>query len=231
MSRLGSPMWIVLTGLALTLGSGCAAPQKGAASIQSVDGLVANVERVHLEAEVGLDRAREAMDSLRAILRHDFQGDAGKAYSALGQAIERSKAQSERFEASLEPMNRMAGEVFANWTRDLEAMSSPNLRQKSEERRQLTQQRYEALVTTTEPVALAFKRFNLLLRDHSLFLGHDFNAEAIGVLGSEMETLRKQYEVVALRVERLGDAAREYVRTSAPIATLQPSTPTQAPRR
>lgn len=231
MNRVPSLRPLALAALLLPLGAGCQTPTKGAAGLQNVDGLVGNVERVHLEAEVALDRAREGVDALRAILRHDFQGDPSKAYVGLEQAISRSEAQAERFSASIPSMNHAASEVFANWNRDIEAMTSPSLRQKSDERRHVTEQRYQAVVKTLQPIQVALGQFNLSLRDHALFLGHDFNAEAIQVLGGEMEGLRKQYEALAVRVERLGDASREYMRTSAPLTNVQPSSSTSGSRR
>ena len=220
MNRVPFFQSLALTALLLPFGAGCATTQKGAEGIQTVDGLVGNVERVHMESEVSLDRAREGVDALRAILRHDFQGDPSKAYIALEKSIANSEAQTKRFADSVPALDLAAQEVFANWTRDIETMTSAGLREKSEARRKLTEERYQAVVKTIDPIKVALERFNLILRDHALFLGHDFNAEAISVLGGEMETLRKQYEALAVRVERLGDASREYMRTSAPLTTL-----------
>jgi hypothetical protein len=218
--------------LSLATLSSCGIFGSDSPRLASVDDLVVRIERVHVESELSKDSTRVAIQALQSFLQHDYGagGDAVAAYQSFVQTIDECESQTEQLRLSVDSMKYSAGPVFEQWNADLSSYSSDGMRRRSEARLSDTRGRYDAILAAVDPTLAACDSFNAGLRDHALFLGHDFNAEAISVLGGEMETLRKQYEGLAVRVERLGDAAREYMRTSAPLTTIT-ATPQSAARR
>lgn len=193
---------------------------KHAVGVQQVDSLVGRVERVHLDAELGRERIQDAVSEVRAIVRHEFTGDAMEAYEYFVESIERSEAQVRALRSHLEPMQETATEVYAAWTADLESFSSPTLRARSEERRDLAGERYAMVLLTLQPALDGLDAYNRILRDHALFLSYDLNASAVGELEPELELLREHAEVLDGRIDDLLRAAGDFVRATAPLGQV-----------
>ncbi|MEO0649847.1 MAG: DUF2959 family protein, partial [Planctomycetota bacterium] len=126
-----------------------------AVGIQKVDSLVSRVEKLHYDTELAIENAGEAVDALRAIVRHDFDGTAVDAYGRFIEALESSELQADRLRSDVAPMDRAATDVYERWTEDLEAFSSPSMRYRSQVRRDQTAQRYGELITTINPSVAA----------------------------------------------------------------------------
>jgi len=204
--------------LVLTLSSCMGA--KHAVGVQKIDGLVGQVERVHLDAELGRERVQDAVAALRVIVRREFTGDVAEAYTAFVEAIERSEAQADQLRRASGPMHARASEVHDAWTADLASFTSQTLRARSEQRRDLAAQRYIEVSFAMQPVIDGLNQFNRVLRDHALFLSYDMNTSAIAEVEPELEILRSHAVVLDERVDALLRAAGDFVRTTAPIGKV-----------
>ena len=177
------PSRLLVFTLALLV-AGCAS--SGAKeSVQEVEGLASRIERVHETAERAKERARGAVDRLSSLVAPDFDGDAVAAYMDLVDAVELSERDAERLRGELEPMRKAAEQVFAQWEADLEAYSSPRIRQRSSERLAVTRQRFDAIVKSLTPALDSLDTFHAALRDQVLFLEHDLNREAAALVQPE----------------------------------------------
>jgi hypothetical protein len=219
LSSRASQCATAILGAVLGALSGCLAPER-AVGIQQVDGLVSKVERVHLDAELGQQQAHGAVDALRALVMDDFDGGAADGFTRLLQAVERSEIQAQRLRADRAPMDQAALTVFEQWTLDLEAFASENLRLRSAQRRDQTVQRYAEVVASIGPAVEGLEAFNVLLRDHALYLSNDLNESSVSELEPELEILRGHLEVLDARLQACADAARDYVRHAAPLGQV-----------
>lgn len=204
--------------LAATL-TGCFGPQ-AAVGVQQVDSLVGRVEKMHLDAELGRERVQAAVDQLRDIVHREFTGDVAEAYALFVEAIASSEQQTNRLRGNLEPMQKTAAEVYESWTADLESFTSPTLRQRSEQRRDLAAQRYVAVVTAMGPAVEGLEAYNKQLRDHALFLSYDLNASSVKDLEPELEILRDNAAALDERIDHLLLAASDFVRATAPLGKV-----------
>ncbi|QDU68422.1 DUF2959 family protein [Engelhardtia mirabilis] len=205
--------------LALVL-TGCMGPQH-AVGIQQVDTLVARIEKVHLDAELGREKIQDAVGNLRVIVRQEFSGDAADAYADFVKAVERSEAQVNRLRSNVEPMQASASQVYDAWTEDLESFTSKTLRERSEQRRDLTTARYKVVVEAITPAIDGLDAYNRMLRDHALFLSYDLNASSVKDLAPELDVMRDHAEVLDDRIDTLLKAASEYVRAAAPLGQVR----------
>lgn len=206
-------------GLALLALSSCMSSRR-AVGVQQVDSLVGRVERVHLDAELGRERIQDAVAAVRGIVRQEFTGDAMQAYEEFVVAIERSEKQVEKLRSNLEPMQETAAEVYDSWTADLESFTSPTLRARSQQRRDLAGERYALVLLTMQPAIDGLEAYNSALRDHALFLSYDLNASAVRELEPELEMLRDAADVLDGRIDDLLRSASEFVRTTAPLGQV-----------
>lgn len=210
---------LVLAGAAAVALSSCMGTQH-AVGIQQVDTLVGRVEKVHLDAELSREKIQEAVGYLRTIVRQEFTGEVADAYGAFVQAVERSEAQVDRLRANGQPMQQGAAAVYEAWSSDLESFTSRTLRERSEQRRDLTAERYTVVTEAFVPALDGLDAFNRTLRDHALFLSYDLNTGSVMELEPELDVLRDHAEVLDQRIDTLLLAAGDYVRAAAPLGKV-----------
>jgi len=185
------------------------------AGLDGVDGLLDRIERVHVEAELSKETSATAMHSLETICGPKFDGDAIKAYEDLVDAIDDSEKQADKLRSSIAPMKKTAESVFAAWAKDLEGFGNAEMRQRSQVRLEETRKRYEVIASAVDPALWAYDALNRDLRDHALFLSHDFNADSIAALSTEVQGLGKDAGELERRLDECLHATEEYVRAAA----------------
>ncbi len=219
--------------------SGCAAlqsamsPQSKDDGLARVDALVAGIEKLQIEAAVGKERSHEALEQLQVLASPEFNGDAVTMHASLMTAVERSEAQAKQFAGAVPPIKVLADEIFERWTADLERFGGSKLRQRSQTRLEETRASYEAVLKSTVSAQIAFESLNADLRDHALYLEHDFNAAAIELIADDVVALSERSNELDLRLDRCSLAARDYVaktalhgqlaEPAAPVAAREPS--------
>lgn len=194
---------------------GCASTTEQAQSVANVDGLLTHIERVHVDATLAKEKAHAALTQISTLVSPNFAGDATKAFAALKAAIKASEDQTQTLRRDLGPMGEAAGDVFTQWTRDLEDFGNSRLRQRSQSRLDETRGRYQSLLTSTQSLLISFDSFNSDLKDTALFLGSDLNASAVTAIHPDVRALHEQIREVDARVEVVANAARTYVESSA----------------
>ncbi len=188
-----------------------------------VNELVSTIERVYVDSEAAKERAHGAVNSLRAIVASDFQGDAVTAYGEFMTAIENSEEQADKLRDSIEDMKDSSDPVFDQWADDLKDISSVELRQRSRNRLMETRERYHAIVAAAEPALESYDAVNHSLRDHALFLGNDLNPVAVSEIQGEARALAKRVSELDGEFDACLKAARAYVESAAlPVSAAQP---------
>ncbi len=216
--------------LPLTMITGCVTTNNGGPA--KVEGLVGWVERVYVETELAKESAHSALETLKTIAASDFDGEAVAAYTQLMTAIKGSEDQARKVRANVVSMQRAARPVFTQWTNDLENFSSPEMRRRSLTRLADTRERYDAIVTTAEPAQTAYDAFNKSLRDHALFLGHDFNPTAVAEIQDGVKRLASTIAELDAQFDACLAAAQGYTRSAAlPVGATPQTQPVPGPSK
>ena len=201
--------------LPLTALTACGLFSSNSVGLSKVEDLVTWIERVHVDSELSKERVRIAVRTLHTLVAPNFSGDLVTAYSDFVRAIELSEAQAKELHTSQAAMQEAAEPVFEQWEQDLGKFSGEGMRQRSGVRLAATRQRYETIVDATEPAIAAHDRFNLSMRDHALFLGHDFNAAAIAEIDADIRAVTKLGGELESQFDLCLEAARNYVESAA----------------
>ena len=96
-----------------------------------VTDLVEAAEAVGGEIDASKQSMLSAVQALQKVTAPDFEGDAVKAHEELEDAIDSSDDQANDLRRSIEKMQAAAEPVFDQWTKDLEAYSNPEMRQRT----------------------------------------------------------------------------------------------------
>lgn len=184
-------------------------------TLSQVDNLLTQIERVHTESELSKAQVRATIATLQQIASPEFGGDAVAAHTEFLETITTAEEQADELRSTVKPMKKMADGVFKKWANDLAEFSSDEMRQRSQIRLEKTRRRYDALLAEVEPAQWAFDAFNRGMRDHALFLGHDFNATAVSEIGEGVSSLSRQAEDLDQRFDACLIAAQDYVQAAA----------------
>lgn len=223
-----SKVWtLALAGGALALPS-CGMFSTQNKGLAQVDDLVGCIERVYVDSELARDKSAAAMVALRDLTAPDFHGDAVLGHAQLVEAIDGAEKQAKDLRFSVDRMKRAAGPVFSRWARDIEAMQTPELKQRSQARFDETKQRYQAIVGSADPTLVAYDAFNRSLRDHALFLGHDFNAGSVAALADDVRKLQNDGGTLVAAFQVCMQTTRAYVDSAALPMRVEAARP--APR-
>lgn len=216
----------------LAAGSGCASfTKKHAGGLHEVDSLVGAVERVHFETELSKQRARAALRSLEELVSPEFAGDPLEAFATFAAAIDASEQQAEELRGCTPPMEKVAGVVFEEWETSLESFTIAQLRQRSKARLAKTRSRYDTVQKALAQAQQAYDLYNVGLRDHATFLGHDFNAASVAQIEGELQALTEWTVELEKRFDACLAASEEYVRSAALPGTVEVSTDEAAETR
>jgi hypothetical protein len=194
-------------------------PQSGPGQI---DELLDRIERVHVDCELAGKSVSETLGHLQTMTARDFKGDPGEAYTRFLAALELSEQRAEELGDSIGPMRAAAEPFFARWSASLADYTNAELRRHSQQRLLETRQRYQEIVEAVEPAQATLEAYNRALRDHALFLGHDYNPGAVTTIQGELRSVAKLAVDVGQQLEASRKAARAYVESSSLPVTVEP---------
>lgn len=214
------PLVLLLGLAALLVGTSCQSNLYSSlvnrrAGMNGVEGLLSWIERVRVDTELSKESAGAALDALLEMVSQDFSGDPLVAYADYVAAIDACDAQAAQLGADVEKMKRSAQVVFEAWAADLETFASTEMRLRSHERMDKTKERYRDLVLKVEPAYGDLVAFNTTLRDHALYLGHDFNAGSVASIEPELRKLGLMASDLAKQLQASLDSANAYIELSA----------------
>ncbi len=159
------------------------------------DILVRRVEAARKDQNEAKEQFQSALEAFQSV--SGFKG--GKledVYNKLNKELERSEGRAKDVNEGIRSIEKVAGDLFKEWDKEIAAIGSRDLRSRSQEIRSETERRYAALVrkmheseSKMDPVLGAF-------RDQVLFLKHNLNAKAISSLKNNV--LKIDGEVTAL---------------------------------
>lgn len=117
---------------------------------------------------------------------YGFQGgDLEKVYDSLKSDYDRSNTKAEDVRKRVKEVESVATDLFAEWEKELNEISSATLREKSRSQLRDTRNRYEELHNALKRAEKSMDPVLTQFRDQVLFLKHNLNAKALSSLQSE----------------------------------------------
>ena len=155
-------------------------------------------EELIKRAEQVVKSAREAEDQLRTtidIYNGIMQGrskDLRKEFENLQKGIGNTQKKREDVRKKFAEMGQEADRVFADWHREIEGITNPQIRDMSRTRMMETREMYSAILMASTEAGGEVDTLFATLSDHVLFLGYDLNAAGITSLSEEATKLNEQ---------------------------------------
>lgn len=130
-------------------------------------------------------------------------GDLEKTYNSLNREYERSVERANAVHKRIREMETVAGDLFNEWEKEIQQMSSARLQQSDREKLRETRARYQDLHDSLKHAEQSMDPVLSRLHDQVLYLKHNLNAAAIASLKGE--TLNIQTDISKL-LQDMNDA-------------------------
>jgi len=157
------------------------------------------------------EQFKDALTRLKEITRFDG-GKAERAYRGLQSQYDDCAKQAEVVRKRIREVETVAGDLFAEWEKEIGQIGTPSLRDASRQQLTTTRQRYDelhaSLIKAEQSMTPVLKQFG----DYVLYLKHNLNAQAIASLQGEAASIQGEISRLIEEMNRSIARADEFVK-------------------
>jgi hypothetical protein len=143
------------------------------------------VEKAQSEQQDASEQFKDALTRIKEL--YGFKGgDLEEFYNKLKSDHEESERRAEAVRTRIEKVEQVAKDLFKEWEGEIGEISNAQFRMKSRASLKDTKQRYARLRSAKTRAETSMNPVLRRLKDYVLYLKHNLNAQAIGVLKKEV---------------------------------------------
>lgn len=166
------------------------------------------VDRVEDAKESQQDAQEEFTSALEALssLTNFSGGDLEDMYNQINDKYQDSEKAAQNVSDRIAAIEDVSDALFAEWQSELDLYTSASLRRSSEQKLRETQSSYKTMLSAMKRAEKKMDPVLNTLRDNTLYLKHNLNANAVGSLQGEFMSLEKD---IAYAIEQMNAAIAE----------------------
>ena len=155
------------------------------------DLLKKKVEAARDDQKAAGEQFKDALSRIKEM--YGFQGgDLEKTYNTLQRDYDRCVTRAEAVHKRIKDVETVAEDLFAEWDKELQEISSEELRRDSREKRRETRRRYDELHAALKRAEKSMDPVLTRFHDQVLYLKHNLNAAAIASLKGETTNIQAE---------------------------------------
>ncbi|MFT6269050.1 MAG: hypothetical protein ACJAVV_001870 [Alphaproteobacteria bacterium] len=154
------------------------------------------VDRVEDAQETQQEAQQEfasALEEFSALINFDG-GELEDVYNNLNDKYESSRDAAADVTNRINKVQSVADSLFREWQAELDLISNANLKRNSQGKLRETQRKYDSLLKSMRKVERSMEPVLIALRDNVLYLKHNLNANAVGALQGEFNTIKRDVD-------------------------------------
>jgi len=181
------------------LSTGCASDEGGGRTAEANKATVSmkDTRQELVKAKGEVNNAIKALDGLTA------GGNLPQAYKQYTTAVKDVQAAGDRARARAQTMRENGRAYVARWEKEMDQVSSPELRAGAAERRQKVKANYEQIVTTGRSVRDAYQPFLKNLQDIQRALASDLTPAGVGAASAAIDKAKTDGAALNERLDGL----------------------------
>lgn len=164
-----------------------------------------NVAKAQGEQQQASEEFKDVLTRIKEMYGFDG-GKLEKAYKGLKSQYETCEDRAETVRNRIADVEEIAADLFKEWDEEINQMANAELKAKSRNSLLQTKRRYERLAETMRGAEARLEPVLAQVRDYVLYLKHHLNAQAIGALNKEADSI--EIEVGSL-IEEMNASIRE----------------------
>ena len=199
--------------MTLVLLAGCQSAYYSAmekVGVHKRDIMLDRVENAQSAQEEAQEQFKSALEQLSQLINYDG-GDLAAQYELVNDQYEASQASAEDVKARIEAIENVAEALFDEWADEIEQYSSSTLKQQSKQKMRKTQRNYESLIKSMHRSKDRMEPVLSALKDNSLYLKHNLNAQAIGALQGEYKTIKRDVESLVAEMSKAIAQSQQFI--------------------
>ncbi len=174
------------------------------------DIMLDRVESAQTAQEEAQQQFKSALDQLAQLIDYDG-GDLMAQYELVNDQYEASKASAEEVTARVAAIENVADALFDEWNEEIQQYSSNKLKQQSQQKLRTTQRNYQSLIKSMHRAKDRMAPVLSALKDNSLYLKHNLNAQAIGALQGEYKTIKRDVESLVAEMSKAIAQSQKFI--------------------
>lgn len=151
-----------------------------------------------------------ALAQLSQLINYDG-GDLATQYELVNDQYLASKASAEVVTSRIEAIENVADALFDEWSDEIQEYSSNTLMQKSQQKLRKTERNYQSLIKSMHKAKDKMAPVLSALKDNSLYLKHNLNAQAIGALQGEYGTIKRDVESLVTEMGKVITQSQQFI--------------------
>jgi SMC interacting uncharacterized protein involved in chromosome segregation len=163
--------------------------------VQKRDILVDRVQDAQRSQQDAQEQFSSALEEFSALINFDG-GELEDVYNDLNDKYEASNTSAERVSERIDEVENVAQALFAEWEEEIDLISSTKLKRNSKVKLAETERKYAKLLRSMRKVEASMEPVLVALRDNVLSLKHNLNANAIGALEGELNSIKQDVAVL-----------------------------------
>jgi len=169
-----------------------------------------NVVKAQEEQEAAAEQFKDTLSRLKATYGFDG-GEMEDVYERLKDDYDDCDARADAVRARIDNVEEIAGDLFTEWEREIDLISSPDLKRKSRQSLTDTRRRFKRLQTAMGRAEAGMDPVLTTLRDQVLYLKHNLNARAISTLKQEVGAIEGDIGTLIRDMQRSIDEAKAFL--------------------
>jgi hypothetical protein len=158
--------------------------------VEKRDILVDRVEDAQDSQKHAQEQFTSALNEFSALLNFDG-GELKNVYTNLSDQLEVSKESAASVSQRIDKVEAVANALFVEWKNEIEMISSNKLKRDSQRKLAETKRKYTSLLVSMRKVEKSMAPVLMALQDNVLALKHNLNANAIGALQGEFNSIKQ----------------------------------------
>ena len=146
------------------------------------------VEKAQSEQQEATEQFKDVLTRIKDM--YGFEGgELEDFYNRLKADYEESEKRADDVRRRIENVEEIATDLFNEWEKEIQEISSSQLRSKSQKSLRATIERYARLQTAMTKAEASMDPVLKRLKDYVLYLKHNLNAQAVGALKGEVDDI------------------------------------------
>lgn len=174
------------------------------------DIMLDRVENAQTAQQDAQQQFKSALEQLSQLINYDG-GDLAAQYELVNEQYEASKSSAEEVESRINAIENVAEALFDEWNDEIQQYSSASLKQQSQQKLKKTQRNYQSLIKSMHRAKDRMAPVLSALKDNSLYLKHNLNAQAIGALQGEYKTIKRDVESLVAEMSKAIEQSQQFI--------------------
>lgn len=176
------------------------------------DILADRVDKAQNAQQDAQQQFKSALEQFSSLIKFDG-GSLQKQYEQTDEQYQACNEAAANVSERINSIEDVAEALFDEWQDELDMYTNPKLKQDSKAKLNSTQRQYKQLLSTMRQAESSMAPVLDSLRDNSLYLKHNLNAQAIGALRSEFAAIERDITLLISNMNKAISESQQFIAT------------------